>query len=100
MINTLSELRAKEIEQDKTRVTGCLDPLTKTLLNFDDAEDLHRYTSVCPSVNSTFLLVYAHTQTGTIDVLLSQHLGSRNINDIYLRLDHDDSGGPYHVYVL
>jgi hypothetical protein len=71
VINTLSELRAKETELDKTRVTGCLDPLTKTLLNFDDAEDLHRYTSVCSSANSTFLLVYSHTQTGTF--LLSKN---------------------------
>jgi hypothetical protein len=49
-------LRAAELE--KMRITGCLDPLTKTLVTFDDAEDLRK-----------------------------------KIDDIYRRLDDDDSGG-------
>ena len=33
--------REKEAELEKLRITGCLDPLTKTLIAFDDTQDLH-----------------------------------------------------------
>ena len=33
--------REKEAELEKLRISGCLDPLTKTLIAFDDTEDLH-----------------------------------------------------------
>ena len=52
------ERRLKEIENEKKRIVGCLDPLTKTLVTFEDTEDL-----------------------------------MNKIDDIYLRLDEDDSGG-------
>jgi voltage-gated sodium channel len=52
------EQRLKEIENEKKRIVGCLDPLTKTLVTFEDTEDL-----------------------------------MNKIDEIYLRLDEDDSGG-------
>jgi voltage-gated sodium channel len=51
------ERRLKEIENEKKRIVGCLDPLTKTLVTFEDTEDL-----------------------------------MNKIDEIYLRLDEDDSG--------
>ena len=32
--------RVKKEAEDKLRITGCLDPLTKTLISFDDDKDL------------------------------------------------------------
>ena len=32
--------RIKKEGEDKLRITGCLDPLTKTLISFDDDNDL------------------------------------------------------------
>ena len=46
------------IEREKRKVHGCLDPLTRSLVTFEDEEDL---------VNK--------------------------IEDIYMKLDMDDSGG-------
>ncbi len=34
------EQRLKEIENEKKRIVGCLDPLTKALVTFEDTEDL------------------------------------------------------------
>ena len=50
--------RAEAIEAEKRKVKGCLDPLTKDLVTFEDDEDL-----------------------------------ARKIDDMYSRLDEDESGG-------
>ena len=50
--------RAEAMEAEKRKIKGCLDPLTKDLVTFEDDEDL-----------------------------------ASKIDDMYLRLDEDESGG-------
>jgi hypothetical protein len=105
-INTISEHLEKEAALEKIRVTDCLDPLTRTLLDFEDAEDLHRHTAMCPLVDSHLsVCLRMHSRKKTrphfenSDVSLSHHLVSRKIADIYHHFDYDDSGGPCPVCV-